>query len=265
MPRALEKGQPGDAGQLLRSAMATILVQGQSADTALAQAGMSTIDVTLLGPLSAFEILGFDDVTQAETTGDLSPTYIGSFGPVTPRVLSFPEGRVRLSGEAGAGVPLRGRPRRPRRLDLRRADGDLVVAQGVPRRDQALRAPGLRAPSTTTVSAQGVELSAGARRLMLKVTKEDRSGGVTVGLFRADGKPARVTFHPAKGPAPRWNGVKLASAKLVYPGAQDFAKALAPEAGEALAAFIAVNDGIGEGRRRQAAVGDDSRPCIRRR
>src|SRR5262249_57400318 len=60
-------------------------------------------EVTILGPLSPLHVLGFDATTGPEKTGEIPATTEGPLGPVSPRVISLPDGRISLESEGLAG------------------------------------------------------------------------------------------------------------------------------------------------------------------
>jgi tetratricopeptide (TPR) repeat protein len=245
--RALAAGSRGDAAHLLRSAVATI--QGHRSapelQTATLKAMGSADRLTLVGPFSVYHLLGFDEPIAPEQTGSLAGPLRGPFGDLRPRNFELPDGRLSLAGEGPVGDiyvfavdveatekavhVVRSVTSVPHKLYL---DGTLLFQ----RRSFERFEP--------TVSSAGVELSAGRHRVVIKLAKEDRSGSLSLSLMRADGKPANLRFLPAEGRAPRWDGVSSADVKLVYPSVSSFAQALADEAGQALAEFIAVRDGM---------------------
>lgn len=245
--RALAAGTRGDTAHLLRSATATVQGHRPAAEAQSATLKeMGTADrLTLLGPFSTYHLLGFDEPIAPEQTGSLAGPLRGPFGDLRPRNFELPDGRLSLAGEGPLGdiyvfavdveAPVnavhvvRSVTSVPHKLYL---DGTLLFQ----RRSFERFEP--------TVSSAGVELSAGRHRLVIKLAKEDRSGSLSLSLMRADGKPANLRFLPAEGRAPRWDGAPTADVKLVFPSASSFARALADEAGPALAEYIAARDGM---------------------
>lgn len=246
--KILEKGAQGDAAFLLRNAMASILREKGDPDALaklLAAAGAPTA-WTVVGPLSPYHLLSFDDRPQALSTFSLEGPFKGPFGEVAPRTLSFPAGQLSLAGEPPNGdlylaavdftVPEEGR------YVLRTVTADSLKAflDGQPLLER-------RAfdRSLSTVDAKGISLTRGAHRLILQLNKPDRSTYLMATLERADGKPADLHFTPATGKSPRVAPVEPAEVENVFPDALDLARALADEAGTALADFIAAGDGMG--------------------
>jgi tetratricopeptide (TPR) repeat protein len=248
-PRVLERGLPGDAGHLLRSALATIaLARGDLTrhQTLLSELGVPTA-FAVVGPLSAWHALGMGKPTPFEATGDLSTLPPGPFGKLEARVIEFADGRFSLGGEPGTGdvyllavdveVPERGR------YVLRTITSmeHVAVLDGTPLLERLTS----ERPAPT-LQTRAVKLEAGTHRLLLRVAREDQAGFLTVALQRLDGRPANVSFHPASGPAPRWSGVTVIdAADGLYATARSLADALADEGGEVLARFVAARDGLG--------------------
>ncbi len=252
--KALDAGALGDTAQLLRSGAATIL--GQRSDNAGQAATLAAMGVptrfSVLGPFSAFQLLAFDDALGPEKDGSLAGPFVGPYGAVTARTLTFPDGRLNLAAEPSEGDVyllavdlevakeglhvLRSVTAAPHKVYL---DGELVLHKRSFER------------SGSTVQAQGVQLTAGKHRVLVKLVKDDRSGSISVAAMRADGKPAELTFSPASGPAPApWKatGAAVKPAPGVYADAAQLAAALESEAGLALAQWVAVRDGMGRDR-----------------
>jgi tetratricopeptide (TPR) repeat protein len=245
--KALRAGARGDAAHLLRSAAAGIQMHRRNTASAaemLAALGVAD-QLTLIGPFSAYHVLGFDEPIAPEQTGAIEPKLVGPFGELRPRILRLPEGRVSLAGEgpqgdiyvlavdveapADAAHIVRTVTSVPHKVYL---DGELLYA----RRSFERFEP--------TVSAAGVELARGRHRVVVKLAKEDRTASFSLSMMRQDGQPSQLHFAPAEGPAPRWSGAAKTDVALVYPSTQNFADALRPECGEFLADFIAVRDGM---------------------
>ena len=246
--RILSLGAQGDAAFLLRNALASI--HREKPDLAalsplLSDAGAPTA-WTLVGPLSPFHLLSFDDAPKVLATGSLEGPFQGPFGDVTPRTLTFPGGQLSLAGEPPNG-------------DFYLAAVDFTVPEGGRYVVRTVTADSIKAfidgqklferrafeRSLSTVNAKGVELSQGKHRLLLQLNKPDRGTYLMATVERADGKPSNLHFTPATGKAPRLGEVEPAEVDNVYPEAQDLERALEGEVGSALARYIAAEDGMG--------------------
>jgi tetratricopeptide (TPR) repeat protein len=248
---ALSAGLGGDAAHLMRSAVATI--QGQRAQGAAQSATLAAMGIadayTTLGPFSPFRVLSFDEVLAPEKDGSLAGPFPSAWGPLEPRTLLFPDGRISLAGSGARGDEYL----LATDLDVAEAgdfavrsvcaaslkvylDGQLLVQRRAFERAQP------------TVNAAGVWLGTGRHRLLVKVAKGDGAGNLTVAVLRLDGKPAGLTFHPATGAEPAFGEWKPAPLQLLYPDAAQLAAALRGEAGELLATFLASRDGVGRDR-----------------
>lgn len=246
--RILEAGAPGDAAFLLRNALASVLrARGDlTALSALLSDGGAPTAWTVVGPLSPYHLLSFDDALPALSTGSLEGPFKGPFGPVAPRTLSFPAGQLNLAGEPPNG-------------DLYLAAVDFTVPDGGTYVLRTVSADSLKAfldgkqvlerrafaRSVSSVNAQGLELAAGKHRLLLQLNKPDRAVYLMATVERADGKPANLHFTPATGKAPRLDELEPAQVDNVFPNAADLSRALEDDAGSALARFIASEDGMG--------------------
>ncbi|MGQ0508367.1 MAG: hypothetical protein ACT4TC_23965, partial [Myxococcaceae bacterium] len=249
---SLAAGAQGDAAQLLRSAMATIHGQRGSLEPQaeqLAAMGVPT-QFSLVGPLSPFQVLSFDDVTAPEKDGSLAGPFQGPFGAVTVRTLTFPDGRLNLAAESQDGdVYLAA-------VDARIAQGGLYVVRSVTNAPHKVYVDGTRvlekrsfATTGSTVQAAGVTLGSGVHRLLVKLSKDDRAGTLSLALMRADGKPSAIAFSPAQGASPNHGSISVqASVPGVFPDTASQEAALKGEAGDALAAALAVRDGMGRDR-----------------
>jgi cellulose synthase operon protein C len=243
-PQALAAGADGETAVLLRSALAQLQFLDDRPELAetRAAAGVPS-EGTLLGPLAALHLLGFSERTEPERSGAVPDSFTGPFGPVTPRVLAMPGGRLSLETEGLAGdvyvlavdveVPKAGlyvvrsvSPSTHRML----LDGALLYER------RTYERPG------STVAARGLPLEAGMHRLMAVLLKEERSGSLGFTLSRADGQPSGVRFSAAHGPAPRWAGTKVEDAPGFTPDAASLELALEKEAGRSLATFLAARD-----------------------
>lgn len=244
---ALGRGVPGETALLLRGALASVHAgrdQAPELTAALSEMGVPTT-FTVLGPLSPFSFLTFDEATEPEQTGSLLGPFSGPFVAVTPRVLRFPDGRFSLEGEPPQGdVYLLA-------VDLEVPEEATYVVRTVSSAahkgflDGSLlfqRRSFARAQSL--VSAAAVELTAGRHRLLLRLSRDQGSANLVAEVFRADGRPSRISFSAASGLAPSWSGVPRAELGSVYSDAQAFFAALEEEAGGALASYLAAFDGL---------------------
>jgi len=243
-PRALGAGADGETAVLLRHALGQLQFlrdQPELAETRAA-AGVPA-EVTLLGPLSPLHLLAFGERTEPERSGAIPDTVSGPFGALTPRTLPLTSGRLSLEAEGMSG-------------DI------YVMAVDVEAPTAALYVVRATSPSThrmlldgtllherrtyerpgSTLAARAVRLEPGRHRLLAVLLKEERAGSLTFTVARADGQPSGVRFTPARGPAPRWSGVKVEDAPRFYPDAASVEAALAPEAGRSLASYLAARD-----------------------
>src|SRR5262249_26729346 len=99
------------------------------------------------------------------------------------------------------------------------------------------------AKSSSVVISRAVELSAGRHRLLVKLRKNEPAASLSVYIGRQNGRPANLRFASAEGMPARWSGVPLRNLRFSFPEAQDYAAALEPEAGKALAEYLAIRDG----------------------
>jgi len=243
-PRALGAGADGETAVLLRHALGQLQFlrdQPELAETRAA-AGVPA-EVTLLGPLSPLHLLAFGERTEPERSGAIPDTVSGPFGALTPRTLPLTSGRLSLEAEGMSGdmyvmavdveVPaaalyvVRATSPSTHRMLL---DGTLLHER------RTYERPG------STLAARAVRLEPGRHRLLAVLLKEERAGSLTFTVARADGQPSGVRFTPARGPAPRWSGVKVEDAPRFYPDAASVEAALAPEAGRSLASYLAARD-----------------------
>ena len=249
---ALSRGAAGEVAQLLRSALVAVHAargEAEAQRAVLDEMGAAT-SATLVGPFSGYDLLGFDSVPPPEKDGSLTGPWPGPYGELTARTLPFPDGRARLAGEP------------PR--------GDLYVLAY----DLEVKAAGLYALRTVTpsahrvvldgarvlerrsferllpaVSSRTLALEPGRHRVVITLAQE-RESALSFAVLRADGRPSGVTLTPARGAAPRWSAPawKTAPGDVVFPAAADLERALSPEAGPALAHFIAIRDGMARDR-----------------
>jgi len=251
VPKIVERGIGGDASQLLRSALATVLLARDDPGHAkvLADMGVPTT-ATLVGPLSPLHRLSMATPTAAEKTGALDNLGAGPFGPLTPRTLRFADGRFSLGGEPPAGdVYLLG-------YDAEVKTAGLYTLRTITSMDHVAVLDGTKVIERSTwrrpapgVAVRVVRLSAGTHRLVVRMAREEQTGFLTTALMRLDGAPSDVTWKPAAGPAPSWSGVRTVDEGAgLYPSAQALYEALLDEAGGALARFIAARDALSRDR-----------------
>ncbi|HEY1908199.1 MAG TPA: hypothetical protein VGG91_19270, partial [Myxococcaceae bacterium] len=244
-PKALAAGAGGETAVLLRQTLAQLQFLDEKPELAETRAAAGVpAEVTLLGPLSPLHLLAFGERTEPERTGAIPETVTGPFGVVTARVLPIAGGRLSLEAEGLAGdvyvaavdveVPvatlyvIRATSPSTHRMLL---DGTVLHER------RTYERPG------STVAARAVRLEPGTHRLMAVLLKEERTGSLSFTVSRADGQPSGARISPAKGPAPRWSGVKVEDAPGFYPDAASVAAALEPEAGRALSTYLAARDG----------------------
>ncbi|MCP3104591.1 tetratricopeptide repeat protein [Myxococcus sp. K15C18031901] len=246
----LGAGATGETAYLLRGArLAVALARGDALarDVALRELG-GVSDVSLVGPLSAFHVLSWDEALPAVKNGSLAGPFTGAFGTVPVRTLRAPDGRLDLAGEPGEGdLYLMA-------FDVEVAETGAYVARTVSATSHQVVMDGAplleRAAwgrATSTVAARAVKLTAGKHRVLVRQLKGATSGVLSFTLLRADGKPSAVRFTPATGAAPAtWGTTPLATAEAtdVYPTARSLKAALAGEAGELLSTVLAARDGL---------------------
>lgn len=250
-PKLLEQGQLPDSAHLLRSALAnSYLDSGELGSHAqvLSDMGVPTSG-TLVGPFSAFHVLETATSTAPEKNGSLAEPGSGPFGPLTARVLRFADGRLSLAGEPPRGdVYLYA-------VDVTVPESGAYVLRTVTSMDHVALLDGTEVLARLTVkrpaptlTSRVVRLDKGAHRLMVRMARENQQGNFTVSLQRLDGRPAGLTFAPAQGAAPRWDGVKTGQGDALYASAESVRAALEPEVGDALARVVAARDALGRDR-----------------
>ena len=251
VPAMLEKGLLTEAAQLLRSSLATIYQARHDlprhAQTVL-DMGVPTA-ATLVGPFSAWHVLSAGERTAPETTGSMSALGRGPFGELQPRTIRFADGRFSLGGEPTTGDVY------VLAVDATVTQGGRYEVRSTSSMDHVVTIDGTvvierltwQHPAPTLL-VRDFELPAGQHRLMVRMTKEEALGFLTIGLVRVDGQPSRVTFEPAQGPAPKWSGLELPDREPVRDGAPAVYRELFDEGGEALARFIAARDSLGRHR-----------------
>lgn len=264
-PKVLAQSTLPETAHLLRSALASIAAGRDDLaqrDLLFTEMGTAT-EYTAAGPLSALDVLGFDELTPPEKTGDLSGPFDGPLGKLPPRVVKFPDGRFSLAGETSRGdgfvLAVDATVESPGVYLLRTvssaAHRAFVDGTKVSERRAFERFP-------SSVTSAPIVLPAGTHRIVTKMIKDDRAGTLTLSLHRADGKPSNVRFQASRGAAPATWGQSVARPKIVgsYPDAGHLYDALEKEAGAYLAAWVAVNDGFDRdpdgSQRLLAALGD---------
>lgn len=247
-PKLVQREQLPDTAHLLRAALANGWLDANeptkqselAADMGLATTG------TLVGPFSPWHVLAALEPTPVERDGSLANVPPGPWGALTPRPVAFADGRLSLAGEPPPGdvyiyavdvtVPEKGRYVLRTITSMDHAalvDGTVVFTRFTSRRP------------ASTLTTRVVKLDAGTHRLMVRMTRENQSGQLTLALQRYDGLAAKVTFAPAQGPAPRWDGVKTDDDEQLFATAESVRRALEDEGGDALARFIAARDALG--------------------
>lgn len=228
----------GDAAFLLRAAKVRVLERlgppeaREAAAREVGQVRSYRVD----GPISAFESLDFDELASAERTG--------AFGG--GRKLDFPDGRAALFGEllaAGDGYLLG--------ADFEVVAEGVYVVRAVSPNSFRLTLDGTALferrnfeRESSSVRAQGVLLTPGRHRLVVRLSREGHTGSLAVAVARADGRPSGLTFSPAEGAAASWGGVKKVENARSFPGAAELASAMVDEVGELLSVFIAAEDAV---------------------
>ena len=246
-PRALAAGAGGETAVLLRSTLTQLQFLHDRPELAETRAAVGVPpEATLLGPLSALHLLGFGERSEPERTGAIPDSVSGPLGAVTPRVLGIPGGRLSLEAEGLAGDLY------VMAVDVEVPTAALYVVRTISPSTHRMLLDGAllderrtyERPDSTT-AARAVRLEPGVHRLMAVLLKEERTGSLFLTVSRADGQPSGVRFSAARGPAPRWGGVKVEDAPGFYPDAASLEAALEKEAGRSLAAFLAARDGEG--------------------
>ncbi|MDP1922973.1 MAG: hypothetical protein Q8L14_42405 [Myxococcales bacterium] len=242
-PALLEKPLLADTAFLLRAAVVAISEARQDdarVRALLDEMGVPTA-VTLLGPLSPWHVISMGDATPMEQTGD-----VGTSG----RTLTFPDGRVSLLGEPPMGdVYLFA-------TDVEVPEAGRYVLRTITSMDHVAVLDGTQVLSrltwqrpASTLSTRAVKLSAGTHRLIIRAAREDQVGFLQVALQRLDGRPAKLGFKAATGPAASWGGVTvLDEVDGVFPTAARVHAVLADEGSDALARVLAARDSMGRDR-----------------
>lgn len=238
---ALEGGLPGAAALLLRQLVARI-AEARDAEgwQAKWQAAGAFSTVTVAGPFFSERALDAMRPTPPEVTHRFEERWGAQVGEVKPRVINFPRGQIRLSGEPDRGdiflfagdVELRGG-----RYLLLVSDSSSFVASI----DGAVLTSRTPAEDQDVFRSVEVELPAGKHRLTVRHSRLE-SAEAWVALGRADGVEEPLTFLPARGEGPVLP-LEPKHDALAF-GLADFAARLAPEVGPTLATWLAVRDGI---------------------
>ncbi|MDX2009276.1 MAG: tetratricopeptide repeat protein, partial [Myxococcaceae bacterium] len=266
VPPLVQRETLADTAHLLRAALAAI-AEARGDDgrvaTTLAEMGVPTA-MTVMGPFSAWHVVSMSTPTSLERDGAIPESFAGPFGALTPRVMRVADGRLSLSGEPATGdvyvfgvdVTVTKRARYVLRTitsmdHVATLDGTVVLTRSSWQRP------------ASSLSARALTLPAGTHRLLVRASKEDQAGHFQLALQRLDGLPAEVTFAPAAGAPPQWNGVSLLEdVEGVMPTAPDVHAALADEASDALARLIATRDGLGRDRDGARAMLDGVAPSL---
>lgn len=249
VPAILEGELPADAAHLLRAALVNAhrdLDQLAQASAVLADMGVPTV-ATLVGPFSPWHQLSMAEETPVERSGSLTDLGAGPYGPLTPRTLRFADGRFALSGEPSAGDVY------VLAVDVTVEGTATWVLRTVTSMDHVAVMDGTRVLSRLTwqrplptLTTQALTLAPGRHRLVVRMARENQAGHLMIALHRLDGRPARLAFAPASGPAPRWSGgVDLVEAPGLFASPGELARQLTPSVGAALAGFVAARDGLG--------------------
>jgi len=269
--RALAAGAAGETAYLLRGARLSVYVvrgDAKARDATLRELG-GVAEASLVGPLSPFHVLAWDEQDPVSKAGSLTGPISSPFGPLPVRTLRAPDGRLDLGGEPGEGdlylLAFDAEVAEPGAYVVRSVSGTShqVLLNGTPLME---RRGWERA--TSTVSARAVDLPAGKHRFLIRQFKAGTSGVLTFSLLRADGRPSGVRFTPASGPPPRaWGQGSGGSEETpgVYPTTESLKVALQEEAGDLLATVLAVRDGLGrdpDGARRLMSAVEANTPAL---
>jgi len=253
-PALLAAGLDGDAAQLLRSAVANIqLTRGDQAaqNGTLADMGAPTT-CTLVGPLSAFHTLSLGESTAMERSGKVEATPLAAPLNGDVRTLVFPDGRISLSPEPSVGDLF------VVAMDFDVPQAGAYVVRTVTAMDHAATLDGTPLFSrftwsvpAPTLTSRAVKLSAGTHRLMVRMTRDEQMGQLSLQVMRLDGQPAKLTFRPATGAATKWDvrAVELVSKpRRLFGSAAELHAALSQDVGTALAAVVAARDAMNRDR-----------------
>ncbi|MBI5543296.1 MAG: hypothetical protein HY901_05370 [Deltaproteobacteria bacterium] len=240
--RALSAGALGDAAYYLRLAAASVRQNRgdrPGARALWADAGQVSA-ASLLGPYSRYHFLQWDETFPPEK-GEASPG-AGPYGPIVAREARAHEGRLLLGSEPttadiydwAADVQVAEEARYQLRAISRGSfrvliDGELALDQ---REFEAW------VPEERVVE---VRLAPGKHRLVARTARgTEREDALWLGLARADGQPARLTFAAAHGALPpQAQPPALSPPAGSWPDAATLAIALEQEVGSALAAYVA--------------------------
>ncbi len=247
--KILDSGPPADVAHLLRSARALIFQARGDADAQRAEErALGTVDHwALVGPFSPWTHLDFDQALPPEGDGKVAGPFSTPHGEVKARALHVPDGRFSLGAEGGEGNLF------VLATDLEVPEGGDFLVRTVSSAAHRVRVNGILvlrgmrpAPS---VHAAKLSLQPGTHRVLVVLSRDDGWGNLALSLMRADGSPANFTARPAEGAPASWTVAdgRAAAAKLprgVLSGTADVFWALEDEVGGALAAFVAVRDGM---------------------
>jgi tetratricopeptide (TPR) repeat protein len=266
VPVLLEKRLLADTAHLLRASLANAYFDGNDGarhQSMLADMGVPTSG-TLVGPFSPWHLLSTAESTPVEKDGSLEKIAPGPFGPLSPRELRFADGRLSLAGEPSSGdVYLYA-------VDVNVSTGGRFVLRTVSAMDHVAVVDGTTVMSrltsvrpASTLTTQVISLRPGIHRLMLRMARENQAGNLNVALQRFDGRPAGLTFSPARGPALSWGSqVSIEhETRGLYSSAESLRLALEDEGGDALARVVAARDALsrdGDGARALVAGISDS-------
>ncbi|HZA49482.1 MAG TPA: tetratricopeptide repeat protein, partial [Myxococcaceae bacterium] len=244
---SLAAGARGEIAHLLRTTLAAIHANRLD-DTAHARvvSEMGAANAwTLAGPFSPFHVLDFDTPVPPEIDGSLAGPFTGPYGRILPRTLRPPDGRASLEGEAEDGniyvLATDVEVSAPSQYIVRSVS---LAAHKVFLDGTLLHQRRSFARAESTVGARAVWLEAGRHRLLVKISRQN-GASLSLAVMRVDGAPAGIRFSPAVGPASSWRGVSTLEVAGVWPRAEDLARLLAREAGDGLASFVAIRDGMG--------------------
>ncbi len=244
----LSHGARGEAAFLLRSALARLReARGDFEGSAAMRAEQGTLSAALfLGPFSAYEKLEWRKSFPPEN-GELSGS--GPRGAISPRPVTW-SGPFELADPGSdadlyylaADVELSESADYLLRLESSSTAALFLDGDGA----HALERTNFES-SSPMVRTVRVSLAKGRHRLLVKAlldgaqrTQSLARDQLMVSLARADGKPAKLRFSPAKGEAPK-RSHSFEEAKESWSDAASLERALAPEMGLIAAAVVALD------------------------
>lgn len=243
----------GDAEAMLRGALANVFISRQDRkrrDEMWRAMGVPT-EWAVLGPLSPYHVLELQTPLPQEKTGTLAAT-VGPLGPIAPRVLKVADGRLSLAPEPKAADVF------IIASDATVPEDGVYVVRTVTSMDHVLLVDGIEVARrrtwespASTVTAIGVKLTRGTHRFFFKVARDEEAGSLFVSVSSPRAGAADITWAAATGAPPRWSSGPADPVSLpqgFYPTASSLTQALEPEAGLALAALIAAQDGLSRDR-----------------